>query len=88
MNKQEILAKLKEAIVADLHLEDVTVDDIAEDTRLFGAGLELDSIDAVELVVIVEKYFQVAITDAKEAKEAFATMGVLADFILARMRAA
>ncbi len=88
MNREDILAKLKEAVVADLHLEDVSADDITEDTRLFGAGLELDSIDAVELVVIVEKYFKVAITDAKEAKEAFASMGVLVDFIQARMQAA
>lgn len=56
---------------------------------MFGQeGLGLDSLDAVELVVLVEKHFGVGITDAEEARAAFASVSVLADFILARQGAA
>lgn len=87
MNREDILARLKDAMVAELYLEDVTAADMTEDMVLFGEGLKLDSVDAVELVVIVEKHFNVAVKDAEEAKEAFATLGGLADFIQARMSA-
>jgi acyl carrier protein len=84
MTREELLAKLKTAILDELYLEDVEADDLTESTVLFGAGLGLDSIDAVELVVVIEKHFGVVIKDAEEAKLAFANLGVLADFIRAR----
>lgn len=87
MTYETILAKLKQAVVDELYLEDVEIDDLTEDMVLFGEGLGLDSIDAVELVVIVEKHFNVPIKDAEEAKTAFASLGVLASFIKARLAA-
>lgn len=81
MTREATLDKLKQTIMDELYLEDIELDELNENTVLFGEGLGLDSIDAVELVVIVEKHFGVAIKDAEEAKTAFASLGVLAAFI-------
>ena len=76
---------LKTAIIDGLRLEDVAVEDIDSSAPLFGdSGLMLDSLDAVELVVVVEKHFGVAIADAEEARKAFTSVSGLADFICAR----
>ena len=72
MTKNEMESALKVAIIDGLRLEDVTVEDIDSSAPLFGdSGLMLDSLDAVELVVVVEKHFGVAIADAEEARKAF-----------------
>ena len=85
MTKNEMESALKAAIIAGLRLEDVTVEDIDSSAPLFGdSGLMLDSLDAVELVVVVEKHFGVAIADAEEARKAFTSVSGLADFICAR----
>ena len=85
MTKNEMESALKAAIIDGLRLEDVTVEDIDSSAPLFGdTGLMLDSLDAVELVVVVEKHFGVAIADAEEARRAFTSVSGLADFILAR----
>ena len=88
MTKKDIEETLKTAIVKDLRLEGVKPEDLDADAPLFGdEGLQLDSLDAVELVMIVEKHFGVAIADAEEAWSAFASVSGLADFILARRQA-
>ena len=85
MTKNEMESALKAAIIDGLRLEDVTVEDIDSSAPLFGdTGLILDSLDAVELVVVVEKHFGVAIADAEEARKAFTSVSGLADFICAR----
>ena len=85
MTKNEMESALKTAIIDGLRLEDVAVEDIDSSAPLFGdSGLMLDSLDAVELVVVVEKHFGVAIADAEEARRAFTSVSGLADFILAR----
>ena len=85
MTKNEMESALKAAIIDGLRLEDVTVEDIDSSSPLFGdSGLMLDSLDAVELVVVVEKHFGVAIADAEEARKAFTSVSGLADFICAR----
>jgi acyl carrier protein len=89
MTKQEVESALKSAIVEGLRLEGVRPEDIDDNAPLFGEeGLHLDSLDAVELVVIVDKHFGVAIADVEEARAAFASISGLADFILARQQAA
>ncbi len=85
MTKNEMESALKTAIIDGLRLEDVAVEDIDSSAPLFGdSGLMLDSLDAVELVVVVEKHFGVAIADAEEARKAFTSVSGLADFICAR----
>ena len=85
MTQNEMESALKAAIIDGLRLEDVTVEDIDSSAPLFGdSGLMLDSLDAVELVVVVEKHFGVAIADAEEARKAFTSVSGLADFICAR----
>ena len=77
-----VIDKLKKVIVEDLALEDITVDDIDDDSIIFGEeGLGLDSLDAVELVVVIQKHFGVQIKDMAKGREVFQSMRTLADFI-------
>ncbi|CAK7038994.1 MAG: Acyl carrier protein [Desulfovibrio sp.] len=73
--------KLKQAMVEDLHLEDVTPEDIEDDAPLFGEGLGLDSLDAIELVVLVQRHFGVDMQDAEATHAAFASVTALAEYI-------
>lgn len=73
--------RLKTLIIETLHLEDVTVDSISDDEPLIGGGLSLDSIDALELVVALEKEFGVKISSSEESKQALASVASLAAFI-------
>jgi acyl carrier protein len=76
---------LKTIIIEELNLEDVRAEDIEDDAPLFGEGLELDSLDAVELVVQVRKYFGVEINDIEEGRLAFQSINALRHFIEERM---
>jgi acyl carrier protein len=79
--KQEI----KELLVRDLRLQ-TTPAAINDNDPLFGDGLGLDSLDAVELVVQVNKYFGVQIKDMNEGQKAFTSVQTLADFITAHRK--
>ena len=75
--KQELKAKIIEV----LNLEDVAVEDIHDNDALFGDGLGLDSIDALELIVLLDKEYGIKLTDPKEGKTIFASVETMADFI-------
>ena len=82
MDKSELVARLKERIVEGLKLVDLKPADIRDDEPLFGEGLGLDSLDALELALIVEETFGVAIPDEDVGRQVFASVSVLADYIL------
>ncbi|AOO66483.1 acyl carrier protein [Sulfurospirillum halorespirans DSM 13726] len=76
---------LKEILIKNLKLEDMTPEDIDNTMPLFGEnGLGLDSVDSIELVLTVDKEFGVKITDSKEYEKIFATVQSLLDFINAQ----
>ena len=80
-NTNKLCEFLKNMIIDTLKLEDITVEDIDTEAPLFREGLGLDSIDALELVVAIEKIFQVIIEDEDVGRKAFASVGALANFI-------
>ena len=77
----EIRAKLKELLVESLSLEDITPEDIGDDEILFGEGLGLDSLDAVEIVVLLQRNFGLQIKDAKQGKKVFYSMDTLSRYV-------
>ena len=77
-----LVDNLKELIIRTLRLEDVGPEDIVASEPLFGEGLGLDSIDALELVVAIEREYQVEIPDAEVGRRAFASINALAAFVL------
>lgn len=83
MNREEVKARLKNLLVEGLKLENVKADEIQDAEPIFVEGLGLDSIDALELVVLVEEHFRVAIPDEEVGKQAFASVNALADYIAA-----
>jgi acyl carrier protein len=77
----QLLAFLRQMIIESLKLEDLDPEEIREEEPLFGNGLGLDSLDALELVVAIEKNFNVVIENEDQGKEAFVSLGALARYI-------
>lgn len=77
----ELIKELKEEIIEVLNLEDMTVDDIDENDALFGEGLGLDSIDALELIVMLEKKYGIKLANPAAGKEIFKSVATIADYI-------
>lgn len=86
MEVQEIVQKLKPQIIEQLNLEEVKPEDIDTDAPLFGEGLGLDSIDALELIVLLEKHYNLKIQDPKNAKDIFRSVKSMADYIVANTK--
>ena len=82
MDKESLKSELKILIIETLRLEDLKPDSIKDEAPLFGEGLGLDSIDALELVVAIEKHYGVLIEDEEVGVEAFASVDALADFVI------
>jgi len=79
-------ATIKRLIVESLNLEGMSPESIGDDQRLFGQGLGLDSVDALELVVALEKEFQISIQSDEIDRQVFASVADLAAFV-ERLRA-
>jgi len=77
----DLIIKLKEEIIEVLNLADIQPSDIDENAPLFGEGLGLDSIDALELIVLMEKNYGIKLTNAAEGKDIFKSVSVMADYI-------
>ena len=80
--------ELKTRIIEALNLQDITPEQIEDEAPLFGTGLGLDSIDALELVVMMEKHYGIIIKGIEEGGPAFRSVRALADFIDARQSGA
>lgn len=77
----DIKQELKEKIIEQLNLEDISVDEIADKDPLFGEGLGLDSIDALELIVMLDKDYGIKLADPKEGKKIFESIETMANYI-------
>ncbi len=77
----ELILKLKQEVITQLNLEEVTPEDIDADAPLFGEGLGLDSIDALELIVLLEKNYGIKIEDPKDGKKIFYSIRSMAEYI-------
>ena len=78
---ENLVLELKKDIIESLNLEDVKPEDIDADAPLFGSGLGLDSIDALELIVLLEKKYGIKMKDPQKGKEVFKSVNVMARFI-------
>ena len=79
----ELLLELKKEIISVLNLEGVNPEDIADDGELFGEGLGLDSIDALELIVLLEKNYGIKLKNPAQGKEIFKSVRTMAEFVQA-----
>lgn len=88
MTREEIENKLKETIVSSLDLEDLTATDIETEAPLFGEGLGLDSIDALELGMAVKKAFGITFSsNPADNKKIFYSVKTLADYVESQQKA-
>lgn len=86
MDRDTLKNEIKDVIISSLELEGMTRDDIQDGEALFGEGLELDSVDALELGIALKKHFGVSFSSENgENKKYFASVNTLAEYISAHM---
>lgn len=78
---EQLKQELKEKLIEALNLEEITVEDIDSSAPLFGDGLGLDSIDALEIILILEKSYCIRLENPAAAKEIFFSVDTLAQYI-------
>lgn len=74
-------ATIKEQLIEALQLEDMSADEIDDDAPLFGEGLGLDSVDAIELVIFLDNQYGIKIDNVGQSKEIFISIKTLTDYI-------
>lgn len=77
----DLRTELKESIIEQLNLEELGVNDIADNEPLFGDGLGLDSIDALELIVLLEKEYGIKLDEPEQGKKIFVSIEKMAEYI-------
>jgi acyl carrier protein len=85
METTDLKRKLKELLIERLKFEDMTADDIGDDEPLFAGGLGLDSIDALEIVVMLESEFGIKVKNESSARDNFKSVASLAAFVQERL---
>lgn len=78
---EKLILELKKKIIVALNLEEMTPDDIDADEALFGDGLGLDSIDALELIVLMEKDYGIKLANPAEGKAIFKSIRTIAEYV-------
>lgn len=86
MEREQLTLELKQHMIRYLNLLEKTPQDIADDMPLFGDGLGLDSIDSLELAVMLEREYNIKITDPKEGRKIFVNVNTIVDYILQRSK--
>lgn len=81
---ENLIRNLKVQIIEQLNLAEVKPEEIDASAPLFGSGLGLDSIDALELIVLLEKNYGLKIQDPKDAKDIFLSVNSMAEYILSQ----
>jgi acyl carrier protein len=83
VEKEALKQQLKQQIISFLNLTPLTPAEIKDDEPLFGDGLGLDSIDSLELIVLMKKEYGINIQDPKEGRKVLVDVNTMADYILA-----
>jgi len=78
---EDLILKLKKEIIEELNVENMTPEEIDAEAPLFGEGLGLDSIDALELVVLLDKNYGIKIQASKEGPKIFRSVKTIAEYI-------
>ncbi len=81
---ENLMADLKKQIIAQLNLKDLQPEDIGDDQPLFVEGLGLDSIDALELIVLLQQEYQIKLASAEEGQSVFRSVRTMAQYITER----
>jgi len=79
---EQLIQELKEHLIEELNLEEMTPEDIDAETPLFRDGLGLDSIDALEIILILERFYGVKLANSAEAKPIFYSVKTLAEYVM------
>lgn len=83
---ENLIAQLKNQIIEVLNLEDMTPEDINAEAPLFGEGLGLDSIDALELIVLLEREYGIKLSNPAQGKEIFKSVASIAEYVSANRK--
>ena len=79
----KLMSDLKKQIVAQLNLQDINPEEIGDDQALFVEGLGLDSIDALELIVLLQQHYNIKLSNAEDGPKVFRTVRTMAEYITA-----
>ena len=86
MDREQLKLELKKHMIKYLNLLEITPENIGDDQQLFGDGLGLDSIDSLELAVLLEREYGIKIQDPKEGRKIFINVNTIVDYILANSK--